>query len=71
MTLKPVVVPGGIGPYKWRDRRLIEALTADGSIPLILDAGDELLEAAAAERLDPWRGTGSSRRRPTGGCSPA
>ncbi len=45
VALKPVVVPGGIGEYKWRDRRLIDALTAEGSIPLILDAGDELLEA--------------------------
>ena len=45
VTLKPVLVPGGIGEYKWRDRRLIDALTAEDSIPLILDAGDELLEA--------------------------
>ena len=45
VTLRPVVVPGGIGEYKWRDRRLIDELASDGSIPLILDAGDEVLEA--------------------------
>lgn len=48
VALEPATVPGGIGPYKWRDRRLIEGLTTDSSVPLILDAGGELLEAAAA-----------------------
>lgn len=47
-TLEPFVVPGGIGPYKWRDRRLLERLTTPTTTPLILDATGELLEAAFA-----------------------
>lgn len=47
VALRPVRVPGGIGPYKWRDRRLIESLSDERTVPLILDAGDELLEAGS------------------------
>jgi para-aminobenzoate synthetase/4-amino-4-deoxychorismate lyase len=50
VTLWPVVVPGGVGPYKWRDRRLLEALDDGVRVPLILDA-DELLEAG---RMNVW-----------------
>lgn len=47
VPLVPLVVPGGLGPHKWRDRRLVEA-AADGRVPLIVDAGDAVLEAAWA-----------------------
>ena len=48
VTLKPALVPGGIGPYKWRDRRLLEQLTDGQTVPLIVDNPDELLEASWA-----------------------
>ena len=51
VTLKPVLVPGGIGQYKWRDRRLLDGFDDGHSIPLILDAGDEVLEAG---RMNFW-----------------
>lgn len=45
---RPVVVPGGVGKYKWADRRLLESLADPGAVALILDRGDEVLEAAWA-----------------------
>ncbi len=45
---RPVVVPGGLGHHKWRDRRLLDGLDADGHVPLLIDSGGELLEAAWA-----------------------
>jgi para-aminobenzoate synthetase/4-amino-4-deoxychorismate lyase len=51
VTLKPVLVPGGIGQYKWRDRRLLDTLDDGHSIPLILDAGEDVLEAG---RMNLW-----------------
>jgi para-aminobenzoate synthetase/4-amino-4-deoxychorismate lyase len=50
VTLLPWTVPGGIGPHKWRDRRLIDALTAasHGATPLLLDADGLVLEASWA-----------------------
>lgn len=49
VLLAPVVVPGGLGPHKWRDRRLLDELGAlvDGT-PLLLDADGRVLEAAWA-----------------------
>jgi para-aminobenzoate synthetase / 4-amino-4-deoxychorismate lyase len=44
----PVVIEGGIGPHKWRDRRLLDELSDAGRTPLILDVQEELLEAASA-----------------------
>jgi para-aminobenzoate synthetase / 4-amino-4-deoxychorismate lyase len=44
----PVVVPGGLGRHKWIDRRLVNWLGQDGSVPLLVDSGGELLEAASA-----------------------
>ena len=46
--LAPYVLPGGLGPHKWRDRALLDALAARGGTPLLLDADGEVLEAAWA-----------------------
>lgn len=47
--LGPVCLPGGLGAHKWRDRRLLDELErTGGSLPLIVDLGDEVLEAATA-----------------------
>ncbi len=48
IVLRPYVLPGGLGEHKWRDRRLLDALSADGTTPLLLDADGALLEAAWA-----------------------
>jgi para-aminobenzoate synthetase/4-amino-4-deoxychorismate lyase len=49
VTLRPVTVPGGIGGYKYRDRRLLDALAAQARTGpdqhlLITDETGELLE---------------------------
>jgi para-aminobenzoate synthetase/4-amino-4-deoxychorismate lyase len=54
VTLVPLVVPGGLGPHKWRDRRALEAAASRyrGTIsgheraPLLVDADGTVLEAA-------------------------
>ena len=46
--LEPYVLPGGLGPHKWRDRALLDALADFGGTPLLLDADGEVLEAAWA-----------------------
>jgi para-aminobenzoate synthetase/4-amino-4-deoxychorismate lyase len=50
VTLRPVVVPGGLGPHKWRDRRLLEALEQEDpdTMPLLLGADGHVLEASRA-----------------------
>jgi para-aminobenzoate synthetase/4-amino-4-deoxychorismate lyase len=45
VTLEPLVVPGGLGPHKWRDRRMLDARPADPA-PLLVDADGTVLEAA-------------------------
>jgi para-aminobenzoate synthetase / 4-amino-4-deoxychorismate lyase len=47
-VLRPVVVPGGIGAHKWRDRTLLGAHEQDDptTIPLLLDADGYLLETS-------------------------
>ena len=50
VTLQPFELPGGLGAHKWADRgplRHMEA-RAPGRIPLLLDAGGEVLEASRA-----------------------
>jgi para-aminobenzoate synthetase / 4-amino-4-deoxychorismate lyase len=42
----PVLVPGGLGEHKWRDRRWTEALTTSDDVPLVMDRDGCLLEAA-------------------------
>jgi para-aminobenzoate synthetase/4-amino-4-deoxychorismate lyase len=46
--LRPVVLPGGLGPHKWRDRTLLESHEADdpATLPLLLDADGYLLETS-------------------------
>lgn len=55
VTLAPLVVPGGLGPHKWRDRRLLDIVPRyrgaisgyDGPpTPLLVDADGTVLEAA-------------------------
>jgi para-aminobenzoate synthetase/4-amino-4-deoxychorismate lyase len=48
--LTPFTLRGGLGAHKWRDRRLLEALSADvpGMVPLLLDGDGLVLEAAYA-----------------------
>ena len=53
ITLRPVIVPGGIGGRKWRDRRLLDELArradvADDEHLLITDETGELLETNRA-----------------------
>jgi para-aminobenzoate synthetase/4-amino-4-deoxychorismate lyase len=49
-VLRPVVLPGGLGPHKWRDRALLASHESDdpGTIPLLLDADGYVLEASRA-----------------------
>ncbi len=45
------MLPGGLGEHKWIDRALLDALSADGTTPLMLDADGTVLEAAWAAVL--------------------
>ena len=47
-TLAPDHIPGGLGPHKWCDRRLLDGLSSPGSVPLLVEADGDLLEAAWA-----------------------
>ncbi len=53
--LAPVVVPGGLGDRKWRDRQLIDALddraTGIGAVPLLVDLDGGVLETTRANVL--------------------
>jgi len=48
VLLRPVVIPGGLGPHKWRDRTLLESHEADdpATLPLLLDADGYVLETS-------------------------
>jgi para-aminobenzoate synthetase/4-amino-4-deoxychorismate lyase len=50
LRLAPFVLPGGLGAHKWRDRRLLEALSAlaPGTVPLLIEHDGTVLEAAYA-----------------------
>ncbi|HEX8083807.1 MAG TPA: chorismate-binding protein [Solirubrobacteraceae bacterium] len=50
LELRPVCVPGGLGPHKWADRRLLDALgeMVGPAIPLLVDLDGLVLEAARA-----------------------
>ncbi len=54
LLLEPFALPGGLGDHKWRDRRLLDALTAlrPGAVPLLVDTDGLVLEAALRERVD-------------------
>jgi phosphoglycolate phosphatase len=47
-SLRPTKLPGGLGPHKWSDRRLLDGLSSPGSVPLLVDADGGVLEAAWA-----------------------
>jgi len=57
-TLAPYVLPGGLGPHKWADRRLLEALAnaAQGALPLLIDVDGSVLETARTSVLIEERG---------------
>ncbi len=49
--LRPLVVHGGLGAHKWADRDGLawtESSEPEGCLPLVLDAGGEVLEATRA-----------------------
>ncbi len=53
VTLEPFVVPGGLGPHKWRDRRLLTiasryrgTISGRDIVPLLLDSDGTVLEGA-------------------------
>jgi para-aminobenzoate synthetase/4-amino-4-deoxychorismate lyase len=51
MALRPLLIPGGLGEHKWADRARLawtEAGEAKGALPLVLDSGEEVLEASRA-----------------------
>jgi para-aminobenzoate synthetase/4-amino-4-deoxychorismate lyase len=63
VELFPVVLPGGLGAHKWRDRRLLDALSARVSpaVPLLLDSDGSVLEAAWG---NVWVRDGDEQRTP-------
>jgi len=48
VELAPVAVPGGIGPHKWADRRLLERAEADvgPAVPLVVESDGAVLEGS-------------------------
>ncbi len=50
VALRTRTLPGGLGPHKWADRRLITAMEADTSnqLPLLVDADSGVLETSRA-----------------------
>lgn len=51
IALRPFVFPGGLGRHKWADRDVLaraEANAAKNALPLVLDSGEEVLEASRA-----------------------
>jgi para-aminobenzoate synthetase/4-amino-4-deoxychorismate lyase len=49
IALRSFVAEGGLGAHKWADRRLLEGLAAAADateVPLLVDIGEEVLEAA-------------------------
>jgi para-aminobenzoate synthetase/4-amino-4-deoxychorismate lyase len=47
VTLAPVTLPGGLGPHKWCDRRLVDR-DPGSAVPLLVDEDGSVLEAAWA-----------------------
>jgi para-aminobenzoate synthetase / 4-amino-4-deoxychorismate lyase len=51
VELRSFVAPGGLGAHKWADREALASMEADlpeGSVALLLDAGEEILEVSRA-----------------------
>jgi len=58
-SFAPFVLPGGLGPHKWTDRRLVDALASaagDGALALLLDSYGAVLETTWANVLIEERG---------------
>jgi para-aminobenzoate synthetase / 4-amino-4-deoxychorismate lyase len=53
IELTPICVPGGLGPHKWADRRLVDALSegVKPTVPLLVDLDGLVLEASRANVL--------------------
>jgi para-aminobenzoate synthetase/4-amino-4-deoxychorismate lyase len=54
VALAPVTVPGGLGPHKWRDRRLLDALeraTGPTASPLLVDLDGGVLETSRSSLI--------------------
>jgi phosphoglycolate phosphatase len=47
-AVTPTTLPGGLGPHKWNDRRLLDELSSRGTVPLLVDTDGDVLEAAWA-----------------------
>ncbi|MGH2889807.1 MAG: aminotransferase class IV, partial [Solirubrobacteraceae bacterium] len=47
VALRAVILPGGLGAHKWRDRRLLDDL-GDDPVPLLVEPDGTVLEAAFA-----------------------
>ena len=57
--LAPFVLPGGLGPHKWIDRRLLDAITVvagPGALPLLVDDDGAVLESTRMNVLIEERG---------------
>jgi para-aminobenzoate synthetase/4-amino-4-deoxychorismate lyase len=56
--IAPFLLPGGLGPHKWLDRRLVDGLAAaaGGALPLLIDTDGSVLEATWANVLIEERG---------------
>jgi para-aminobenzoate synthetase / 4-amino-4-deoxychorismate lyase len=66
VTLRPAVVPGGVGAHKWRDRRLLAELTRTAALGpaqqlLLTDENGEVLET---DRANLFAVTGGVLRTP-------
>jgi para-aminobenzoate synthetase/4-amino-4-deoxychorismate lyase len=48
VRLVRLTVPGGLGGHKWADRSLVEPAEGNGSVPLLLDENEVVLEASRA-----------------------
>jgi para-aminobenzoate synthetase / 4-amino-4-deoxychorismate lyase len=48
VRLRSLTVPGGLGPHKWADRRILDEADDGESVPLVLDADGSVLETARA-----------------------
>jgi len=48
VRLRPTSLPGGLGPHKWIDRRLLDALGYSDAEPLLCDLDGFVLESARA-----------------------
>jgi para-aminobenzoate synthetase/4-amino-4-deoxychorismate lyase len=57
--LAPFVLPAGLGPHKWLDRTLLDAIgsaAGDGALPLLIDADGSVLETDRMNVLIEERG---------------